>query len=377
MKKRVFYLVLVTILVFNVLVAYAGTDNDQKKLDSTYDEIEKIKNDLSKNKKDTQAVAKAIEKLDLEVDKANSEIEEVENQLKKLGKKIDVTKEELKKAEENIKNKNSTLNSRLRVMYKNGTVGYLEVLLSSNDLSDFLSRLDMVKCIVNHDVDLLKYMKEQRATIEQKKKDLEAQHNSVQVAKKNLENKKNNLIVASRAKEDLMRNLKTDKTQMEKQYDELNELAKNLEEKILREQSLEKYIGGDLIWPSPGITRITSPFGYRIHPIFKTKKFHTGIDVGVPSGTTILAANFGKVMHAGWLGGYGKAVLIDHGGGIATLYAHNSKVLVKKGDKVSRGQAISKSGSTGYSTGPHLHFEVRKNGKYINPLSMVDRKSVV
>lgn len=374
MKKKLFYLILASILLFNVLIVYADTNSDREKLNSTYEKIEKIKNDLSKNKNDTQAVAKAIEELDLEVDRANSEIQEVENQLKQLNEKISITEQELKQAEENIENKNNTLNSRLRVMYKNGTVGYLEVLLSSSDLSDFLSRLDMVKSIVNQDVELLKYMKEQKTIIEQKKKDLEAQHKSVEAAKRNLENKRNDLILATRAKEDLMRSLEKNKELLEKQYDELNELAKSLEEKILREQTSEDYIGGDLIWPSPGITRITSPFGYRIHPIFKTRKLHTGVDIGVPYGTTIIAANSGRVMYAGWLGGYGKAVLIDHGGGIATLYAHNSQVLVKKGDIVRKGQAISKSGSTGNSTGPHLHFEVRKDGKYIDPLSMVKPK---
>ena len=121
-------------------------------------------------------------------------------------------------------------------------------------------------------------------------------------------------------------------------------------------------------WPVSGHTRISSPFGYRIHPIFKVKKLHTGIDIPAPTGTSIGAAAAGTVVYCDWLGGYGKAIMVDHGGGILTLYGHNSALVVSEGDTVSRGQTIAKAGSTGNSTGPHLHFEVRKNGSYVDPM---------
>lgn len=127
-------------------------------------------------------------------------------------------------------------------------------------------------------------------------------------------------------------------------------------------------------WPVPGYSRISSPYGYRIHPIFKTKKLHTGIDIPAPTGTSIAAGSDGTVIYTGTLGGYGKAVMIDHGGGIVTLYAHNSSIVVSEGQSVKRGNTISKAGSTGYSTGPHLHFEVRKGGSYVDPLPWVRGK---
>ncbi len=126
-------------------------------------------------------------------------------------------------------------------------------------------------------------------------------------------------------------------------------------------------------WPSKASTRITSPFGMRNHPILKVPKMHTGIDIGASSGTDILAANAGTVITAGWNNSYGYMVMIDHGGGIVTLYAHASKLLVSTGNVVARGQTIAKVGSTGMSTGPHLHFEVRLNGVYKNPLDYVSR----
>jgi murein DD-endopeptidase MepM/ murein hydrolase activator NlpD len=131
------------------------------------------------------------------------------------------------------------------------------------------------------------------------------------------------------------------------------------------------YAGGVMKWPTPGYTRVSSPYGMRIHPIYKVKKMHTGIDIDAPSGAKIVAANSGKVILAGWNGGYGNCVIIDHGGGLATLYAHQSKILVSVGDKVQKGDTVGKVGSTGLSTGPHLHFEVRKNGSTTNPIPYV------
>jgi murein DD-endopeptidase MepM/ murein hydrolase activator NlpD len=154
---------------------------------------------------------------------------------------------------------------------------------------------------------------------------------------------------------------------LEQYIDGLEAEANRLTAIIIAMQSDEAYVGGDFLWPVPGYKKVTSEFGERVHPILKTKKLHTGMDIGAPSGTNVVAANAGRVMKAGWNDSYGYLVMIDHGGGIVTLYAHNSSLLVSDGDIVTRGQVISKVGSTGMSTGPHLHFEVRINGEYQDP----------
>ena len=135
-----------------------------------------------------------------------------------------------------------------------------------------------------------------------------------------------------------------------------------------------QYVGsGVYTWPTPGYTRITSPYGMRKHPILKTNRMHTGIDIGAPNGATIVSVDHGCVVQVGWYGGYGRVVMVDHGHGIVTMYAHTSAALVNVGDAVKKGQAIAKVGSTGWSTGPHLHFEVRINGKYTNPLNYIKK----
>ena len=140
--------------------------------------------------------------------------------------------------------------------------------------------------------------------------------------------------------------------------------------RIASNSSTSKYTGGIMTWPLPNYYTITSPYGNRLHPILKKYKLHTGIDIAGSgcNGKNIVAAAAGKVITAGWLSGYGYTVMIDHGGGVVTLYAHSQKLLVKVGQQVKAGEKIALVGSTGNSTGPHLHFEVRLNGKYVNPI---------
>jgi len=356
------------------ITAYASIDSLNKKLNNTHNKLKQVQEEKKATKKKIEDTNAEIARLDKQVDQTNSEIEAINKQLKELNNQIEITKNKLQEAENNLSERKDTLYSRLRVMYKNGTVGYLEVLLGAKDIRDFMTRLDMIKSITDHDVNMLKYMKEQRDIIEQSKVALEAQQSSVEMAKKNMEIKKRDLEIATRAKESLMQDLIKDYKELEKAEDKFLEEAKALEAEIKKLQSDADYVGGDLMWPVKGYTRISSPFGYRIHPILKVKKMHTGIDIPAPTGTPVRAANAGTVQFAGTLGSYGKCVIIDHGGKLVTLYAHNSSILVSVGQKVKQGDTISKVGSTGMSTGPHLHFEVRKDGTYVDPIPYLKGK---
>ncbi len=376
-KRKIVYLLLALIFTFNFIQVYAAdTVDDLKKQQKNINkQIENTKKEIKAIEKQAKDVSKQIADLDVKMDNATNELDKVEKELQDLELNIEKTTLDLKEAEENVSDKQETFNKRLRVMYKNGNVGYLEVLLSSTNIKDFLSRQDMIKAIAKHDTELIEYMKEQRDIIDTKKTELEMQRNAVELSKTKLEARRRDLAKATREKEDLMGRLEKDKAAYEKEYDKLNDYAKEIESKIVKLQRVTTpYSGGAMSWPVPGYSRISSPYGDRIHPVFKTKKLHTGIDIPAPTGTSITAASDGTVIYSGTLGGYGKTIMIDHGGGIVTLYGHNSSLVVSEGQEVKRGATIAKAGSTGVSTGPHCHFEVRKNGAYVDPIPWLKGK---
>lgn len=257
-------------------------------------------------------------------------------------------------------------------MYKNGNIGMLSVLLGSKSMSDFLTNVEMAKRIYQSDENLLGEMQKAYDAVIDKKEQLSALKESLVSQQETAKNAKASLAASEEKLAAQKKSIESDNKALEAQIDQLNAEADKLVAEILRLQGNEAYAGGQMCWPSKSSTRITSKFGNRLHPILKVYKLHTGIDIGAAKGTDIIAANSGKVIKAAYnAGGYGYYVMIDHGGGIVTLYAHASKLLVNVGDIVVRGQKIALVGSTGNSTGPHIHFEVRVNGQYVDPLNYV------
>ncbi len=351
-----------------------GNDEIQDKsdeLNKIEDELKALDKQRSNKKYEQNKVLRNIRDLETNVKKLESEMTRLNDEVETTSTKIYETEEKLKLAEEGINTKKDLLNSRLRVMYKTGQVGYIEVLLGSEDFADLISRADMLQKIYSHDVNLIDYMTDQKTQVAERKVQLETYKDERQVQLNELDGKrkllKGDMSTLEGAKVALSKDLKA----LEAKEDELAEDAKKLTN-ILKQLKLQaNYVGGSMTWPSPGYTRITSPFGYRIHPIYKTRKLHTGIDVAVPTGGPITAAQSGTIIYADWYGGYGKCIMIDHGGGIVTLYAHNNKLKVKVGQQVSIGESIAEAGKTGNVTGAHLHFEVRVNGEMANPMEYV------
>jgi murein DD-endopeptidase MepM/ murein hydrolase activator NlpD len=221
---------------------------------------------------------------------------------------------------------------------------------------------------LNNDIEVLEEIEDQYNVIEECKKTLDILRGDLERKKAKEADKKCELAISRNSVAEARQQIAAENASLEKELDALNAEANALTAEILRLQNPNvAYSGGIMQWPCPASTRITSKFGYRIHPVTKTKKLHTGLDIGVPTGSSIVAANSGTVIKAAWNNSYGYMVMVDHGGGIVTLYAHNSRLLVSAGQKVERGQQIALSGNTGVSTGPHLHFEVRVNGEYKDP----------
>ena len=337
-------------------------------------QIQQKESEIQYIQEDMSATLLELENLSQEIADKQNEIAEIELQEIELNKYIETTEVELTSLKEKYAKQKKALEARLVAMYKFGNASYLDVLLNSKSLSQFLSNYYYLTIITKTDTNLLKSVEEKR--------------DSIQTLANNLETKKNVLMVSRETREKTQIALSNMKIIKDKRVTELNEqdLALHQEIENYRQQIQsveleikklalanvgEKYVGGIMAWPVPGYTTITSQYGMRTHPITGVYKLHTGTDISAPIGATFVAANDGIVVKAEYNTAYGNMVMIDHGGGISTLYAHGSEILVSVGQTVFKGTAVLKVGSTGYSTGPHAHFEVRVNGNPVQPLDYI------
>ncbi|SMP45329.1 murein hydrolase activator EnvC family protein [Anoxynatronum buryatiense] len=332
-----------------------------------------ITSELKENESQQRDVSAEISKIGTAIANTQNEISSLQQQITDTETRIAHAEDELVLAAMQIDEKKDLLARRLDAMYRSGNVAYAEVLFNSRDFTELMSNLDMVQTIVNYDVELLQFLDEQRMIVEDRKAELEAGRRHLSELQLAMENQRSVLLVSRGEQERLKQELEEDKVALARQLDQLEKEAKDLEQVLLKLQSEGDYIGGVMKWPVPGHTRVSSEYGNRLHPILKTNRFHSGIDIPAPTGTNIIAAGSGRVAFAGTQGGYGRTVILDHGGGIMSLYAHNSQLLVSEGQQVTQGSVIAKAGSTGMSTGPHLHFEVRENGKYVDPNPWIGR----
>lgn len=346
MKKKSLILMLIAILTFTVCgagLAFAATEGE---LRNELDGVETAQDELSKK---MAQLEKDIKELQKKVDNLNYLINQT-------AEEISSTEQRIQKKEKEMTEREDTLNERLKVMYKNGSVGFVDILLGSSSISEFVSNVEIIQKIYKNDMDVLDTLKKEheelteiKASLEEKKATLAARKTDLAAEKTSLDAKKK---------------------EFEAEEDKLKAEADRLTAEIINLMDKDSpYVGGEFTWPCPASRYISSSFGNRLHPTLNVWKFHTGIDIGCSAGKNIVAAASGKVIMSQWYGGYGNCVMIDHGGGIVTLYGHASKLLVSKGQVVKQGQVIALVGSTGRSTGPHLHFEVRKNGQYIDPMS--------
>jgi len=328
-----------------------------------------LKTEINSGKAVVNDLNKEIKALEGKIALSQFEIDQLTGSITQTQQRINEALADLEAQKQSIAEQNTALNERLRTMYKNGSVGYIDVLLGSSSITDFMTNLDRIERVYANDKEVLETLQTQYRVIQAKEEYLVGLQASLEVSKNQAAAQKSALDENKNAVAEKKGIAATDLAALEEQEDALVAAANALTAEILKLQGTQDYIGGDLLWPAPGIStsKITSEFGYRIHPILKVNKLHTGMDIGCPTGTSIVAANSGTVIKAGWNNSYGYMVMVDHGGGIVTLYAHNSGLLVNTGDVVTAGQAIAKAGSTGDSTGPHLHFEVRVNGQYENP----------
>ncbi len=373
MKRLTIVTLLATLLltVFVPATVSADTLSDAKSQKSSVDS--RI-NKLNQQKKE---VLQQKSKLENQKSKITNQQANESNAYKELLKQISdaeenlsQTEKALKEAQDNYNSQRELVKTRLQVMYVNSSVSVLDTLLASKSPLEFYERLHYMSTISQFDENMISDLNSAKQDVEDKKK-LEQQARDLLEQKADEKEKKLTQLKSSRAEvEDQLERSKAALNKLEKDIDAQIAEASRLNSVIKNLSSKGKYAGGSMVWPCPGNYDITSPYGMRKHPILRKYKMHTGIDIGADRGDSIVAANSGTVIMSQYdrSGGYGNMVVIDHGGGITTLYGHASKLLVKVGQKVKAGQKVALVGSTGLSTGNHLHFEVRVNGATQNPM---------
>lgn len=339
--------------------------DDKKSVDS---EIDSVKQDMKKTQTEKNILEQNKETIENEENKENDVYEQLLEQLEELNIQIEQIAEAIKQAEQNYEEQRELLKTRLRVMYENMNNSYIEILLKSKNLTDFFERLELIITISKNDKQLVEMLDAAKKDVEYKKQLKEEDMQEVQSDTEEKRGEIEELKISRADVEEKIRISSSKLRRLEIQEDDLFRKSQQLVDEIKNLQRKSQYTGGEMVWPVPSGKRVVSKYGMRLHPIFRKWKMHTGIDIDGNYGASIIAANKGTVILAGYVTGYGNRVVIDHGGGITTLYAHCSRILVRVGNQVKTGEVIAKIGSTGYSTGPHLHFEVRENGKTTDPL---------
>jgi len=321
-----------------------------------------------------QEIGNAVERLvaaQNELAEAKRKLAEIEGRQHALEIKIRQNEAALKAKEADYNKTRKVYEKRLRDIYENGQVNYIDVLLGSTDFRDFASRMYLLQRVIRRDFNLIdtlntqkKALEQQQAVLDGNKRELEAIHAEATAEQK---------IIAQKTveRQALYEQALAEKAKLDAEYEELQRNSQEITAMIQRMEeegrlAAQAHGSGQFMWPVNG--EITSPFGWRVHPIWGTQIFHAGLDIGADYGEPVHAADSGTVVYAGWMGGYGNAVMIDHGGGLVTLYGHNSSITVGEGQQVSKGETIALAGSTGNSTGPHCHFEVRVHGEVTSPL---------
>ncbi len=341
-----------------------------------YDENERRK-ELENNYDAQNDIKKEIYDLDMRLSEAQIDIDNTEKEILDVLMEIDEAREKLEEAEEKRQSLNERASDRLRFIYENGELDPLEIAGECGSISDYARYRQYAEDIMKYDAELLEELKANEECLREELERIEERSEAKTALEKFKTEKEFEMAVMYEEKNRLLGEYRQDAKRAEKELAELEEAADKVYDIIVNieknKEFVDTYTGGELEWPVEGRYYVSSGYVGRISPVGNGYEFHTGIDIPAPEGYEIRAAEDGTVINAGWINGYGNTVIIDHGGGISTLYAHNSSVEVENGQSVHRGDVIALCGSTGYATGSHCHFEVRVNGEHTDPWEYLKR----
>lgn len=362
---------------------------EDEDLTNQLDSIQQQVNQQNAIKSDAEtvigSVSEQLRQIEGQLRQATTELNTIIEQRVAVENDITLNERQLAEAQKRLEGREAVFYKRVRDIYINGRLSYLDVVIGSKDFSDFANRLEVLKRIIDSDINLISEIKKERAQIEAHKKKLEEDRAKLVELEKAALAKQAEIEQKKAERNVVLQKAQNDRAVAMQAIEELNASSAQISAMLKERQAARAAAAaaaaqsagqgssytwvqgtGQLGWPVSG--EITSPYGYRVHPIWGTTIYHSGIDIGVDEGTPVHAADSGVIVWSGWMGGYGYAVVIDHGNGLSTLYGHNSELAVDEGQSVSKGQVVAYAGSTGNSTGPHVHFEVRENGDPVDPM---------
>ena len=354
-------------------------EEERKSLKNNLTDVKSLLSDLETSKTNLENY---IQELDEDLSDINEKIDRLNQLITDKEFEIGTTEAELEEAKAIADRQYDTMKKRIKFVYERGTTSTAEMLLSSKSFVDFLNKAEFITRISAYDKRMLDSYIDAKNLVAAKEQELIEQKNGLEDAKAAVQNEQDALETLMEDKEKEITVYEGDISNKEAaiaEYEamiaEQDQIIKDLEAAILEEKKrllaenkkAIVYDGGQFKWPAPSYTRISDEYGYRIHPILGTEQFHNGVDMAAPSGSPILAAYDGEVIAASYSPTMGNYIMIDHGDGLITIYMHASSVSVSDGTMVARGEQIGCVGSTGRSTGPHLHFSVRLNGSYVSP----------
>lgn len=384
MKARLKMIIAAT-LIFTIGSPTAAYSKTLQQLQQEKKELEQkkanVKESLSDNAEKQKAISDEIAQLDQFVTEVENELARVESELSDTNARLVESEAMLEEATKAKESQLDTFSQRVRYIYENGNIGYLQVILAAEDFSDFIVRMQYVNDIMSYDKTTLEKLKENESIIEIKTAEIETEKKQVEALVKEQQEKASELEIKMAEKQEVYNSYRLDAAKYEQELASWNAASKEIESLIAKATApvatstrastagagTVSYTGGQFQWPVPGRSYISSGYGYRSRPIGSGSEFHTGYDIPAAYGSNIVAAEAGTVITARYVNGYGYTVMINHGNGLVTLYGHNSSLNVSEGQSVSRGQTIAFAGSTGNSTGNHCHFEVRRNGSHTSP----------
>lgn len=346
-------------------------------LQSDITDLKKVKEKLEASK---QNLTEYVKELDTTLEDIQDKVTQLESLVEQKKAEIQETQAQLEAAKVKEAEQYEAMKTRIRFMYEKGTTTYVEILCSASSYGELLNKAEYINQLSTYDRNMLVSYQETKETIAAYETELEGEQQVLEEAKEKAAAEQANMVDLISVKQEQIEDFEADISnkeeviaQYEKELAEQTATIAAMEKAVAARKAASvsgntlKYGGGAFAWPAPSYTKISSEYGNRLHPILNVQQFHNGVDMAAPNGSPILAAYDGVVVASAYSGTMGNYIMIDHGSGLYTIYMHASSLQVSAGTSVTKGQTIGTVGSTGRSTGPHLHFSVRLNGSYVSP----------